>query len=800
MSYSAGIVVPPSPNWYSSHVSDAGGDGKLYAYASQNYVVILCSVTGRILHQLAGHKGRVTCLAFLKRSFLKQFLVTGSTDKTLILWDGDTGKPIRAMSGHRSEIKGISIFQERPRTHTRERGSRANGQEEEDSSSSSSVVGSSTTAKADQRKHPDPFAGDFVSVDKSGWAFTWSLCNSDKPVHKIQLPNSFSGALCTFTLGPEPYSSSIMSGKDDGPNNKDDPSLLENCICYGTTKGQVGLVDVTSGAEVQGWQPHSREVCQVRSWYSRALACLLLMTTSKNGEAKLHVAAGKEKGEGSGDDRTTEVIFKPLVALGSHQKLTSSEEFRNWTSCLFSLSDSNRQSIYLTNLKGQIYKWSLGATKDFQLEVNGPHIIYHNRPIFRLDALPGGSILSCSMDRQVACFHEEDKSSLCWAFRGFGAHSQFVCASPTTGKLAVGCGDSTVRLYDDISLQAQAPQTSSAKDFAKIMKEKKFLWNGLQKMSFRWISFHPKHETLIVFATEAGSLGVYDMVLEKVAYLSSEKLKAIQSLCWRNEAAAGNNLNSNGMDTSWDSTTLYMLHSGKLCAWHRDIKQWADMHSSKVYDEVRLEPCLANPSHQVSAFQWSACGRYLLLASEVNSMSLCCDSGRQEGPTHLRSVHRMLSSSESLITCLRVMQDGGGGGEKEHLKVFAGHQDGKIFVESLHLLRSSGERGEEVSCISISSLVLDAHKHNITGIVISPFTNHWASISHGESCIKVWSEDLPRSSSSSSEGGATMKSNPCIVLQGHHANVLSICWSKVNARLLYSVSEDQAMRAWQIVN
>ena len=767
MSYTSGIVVPPSPNWYSSHVSSVSSDGNLYAYACKNYVVVVNPLTGKIIHHLAGHKKRVTSLCFLASALghFRHFLVTGSADKTLILWDASTGKPIKAMSGHRSEIKATSSFR-----------------------------------REAQGSRSPSFVGDFVSVDKSGLAFTWDLCKAEKPLWKLQLPSSFSGALCTFVCSGLPYA---IPSKEEGK----EPSLLGQCVCYGTSEGVVGLVDVKSGEVVQNWQPHSREVCQVQSLSLQLGApggegsCkgyLLLMTTSKNGEAKLHVA----QTAGSGDDKKNWILpFKPVVNLGSSQKLTSGEEFRNWTSCHLGHFGERGQPLYLTNLKGQVWKWSPGAGGGAAGGVKGlknqarPHLAYHNRPIFRLDAVHGGCLISCSMDRQVACFNED--KSLRWAVRGYGAHSQYICTSPTTGKLAVGCGDNTIRVYSD-TRASEGRQTEWVS-----MKEEQFLWRGLEKVSFRWMSFHPMQEELIIFVSEAGCLGVYDTALEKVTYMSSQNL-GIKCIDWRYQEDHFDD----GNDSNWNAVTLFTLHSGKLWAWHKDFKHWGDMHSSKVHHQVNLGSCITDPSHKISAFQWSPCGTYLLLASDSpNMISLCSVQERaqignwESGQWHFHPVYTKASScSDTAITCLRVRQEELGTGEGVSITLFVGHEDGNVWIETIHCFLPSHQEGKELTCLPISSLVLDAHQHCITGIAISPFTSHWATFSHLESCIKVWSdEEEEEEMIGKEENDGAAKGYSCVTLQGHHASVLSVCWSKMNPRCLRSVSEDQAMRAWYIL-
>ena len=766
--YTSSVAVPPSPNWYTSHASDVSLDGSLYAYAAHRFVVVVDPRKGEILHQLSAHKGRVTCLAFMKNRHMRHFIVTGSSDKTLILWDALSGKPVKAITGHKNEIISISSFQ----TRSEQRNAAA--------------------------CRTSTFVGDFVSVDKSNVGFTWDVCKSEKPLHKFQLSDHFSGALCTFNYSELSSDSSEEKGSS--------PNQLGSCICYGSTKGAVSLVDVVSGNLIQSWQCHSKEVCELRSVSKpsdevSSSGHFLLMTTSKNGEAKLHVARNE------GQDMTA--LFKPALLLCPAKKLASNEEVRNWTSCLFRMGcETNEQCedlCLLSNLKGQIWTWCPGAAGRAATSGSKLHIAYHNRPIFRLDSLPEGALLSCSMDRQAACFNRD--KSLRWSFRGFGAHSQCVSASLASGKLAVGCGDSTIRIYED-----NLAKTKSLKS----VEETKFLWSGLQKLKFSWVSFHPRLDDLVIFASEEGSIGVYDLDLDKVAFFSS-KDSSHRHPQWKNEVAGSAAENN---DIYWSSAPkLYTLYSGQLHTWHKDIRQWGNMHGSKVHNEVKFNPCLTGKD-PIKAFSWSLCGKYLAIATDTNDIYICWETEdtcwQDLGVIYKFSQPPATDTcSISGISCLsmehesRYCESNG-----DVFTILAGHEDGSIL--RMIIRRFSGGGGEDAGgssvtmCYPSSRIMLDAHKHEVKCIVVNPASrDQWASVARGESHIKVWhgcqGKDATKLKEGPIPGGVTEPDpnlNPpwdhtCTTLEGHQEGVLSVCWSTGSPRCLYSVSEDQSMRLWK---
>ena len=72
-------------------------DGARLAVASSVGIWIYDVETGEELDLLVGHKDVVHSVAFSPDG---QTLVSGSQDKTLRLWDANTGKHIRTITGH----------------------------------------------------------------------------------------------------------------------------------------------------------------------------------------------------------------------------------------------------------------------------------------------------------------------------------------------------------------------------------------------------------------------------------------------------------------------------------------------------------------------------------------------------------------------------------------------------------------------------------------------------------------------------------------------------------------------------
>jgi WD40 repeat protein len=89
--------------------SAAGTVNQLGAPADQGKVGelrIWDARTGAPLHELQGHRGAVTSVAF--RGQTTQ-LASGSTDRTVRLWDAATGAAVRTLAGHTDEVSGLAF-------------------------------------------------------------------------------------------------------------------------------------------------------------------------------------------------------------------------------------------------------------------------------------------------------------------------------------------------------------------------------------------------------------------------------------------------------------------------------------------------------------------------------------------------------------------------------------------------------------------------------------------------------------------------------------------------------------------
>ena len=60
--------------------------------------------TGTAIHTLEGHTAELSCSQF---DYTGEYCVTGSIDRTCILWDVASGKPIETFRGHNDEVLDV---------------------------------------------------------------------------------------------------------------------------------------------------------------------------------------------------------------------------------------------------------------------------------------------------------------------------------------------------------------------------------------------------------------------------------------------------------------------------------------------------------------------------------------------------------------------------------------------------------------------------------------------------------------------------------------------------------------------
>lgn len=443
-----------------------------------------------------------------------------------------------------------------------------------------------------------------------------------------------------------------------------------------------------------------------------------------------------------------EGLINGLASL-KFPKLATKDEQRSWTASAF--SHCTRGSVLMTDIKGNIWEWKLhspGAKAHKRI------FTPHSRPIFSLASVEtgegGDAIISCSMDRQVACCRRSacGNASEGWKFRGYGAHPY--CLDQSAGvptKLAVGCGDNSIRIYNE-----------EASAFGGIMQEKNFIWSGVNAKVLS-IYFHPVLEDVLVFLTEDGFVCAYNFTTERLH--SVKACSANGKMCEISWRVTMDEERMEGHAWLWSLDC-----AGCLYQWHKDLLAWDRMDRSHVYKQVSFSNELEG---SIVAFLWSACGKYLAVATSGGEVYLY--SGDMVSMTMLGR-HTCSHSKNICSIGVESIESQA----RETLLIVLGHQDGKISTVSF-------ERSEGADQFGVrSNQTLDAHKSTVTKIAFSPYCEHFLACS-SDSHITIWSY-------------SRLSITCALLLAGHNAGVLSALWS--SSSCIYSVSEDQSLRKWRV--
>ena len=83
------------------------GDGKYVVTGSYDKTAILWeAASGKKLQSFRGHRGFINSVAI---SADGKFVVSGSDDRTAILWEAASGKKLQALQGHKDAVRSVAI-------------------------------------------------------------------------------------------------------------------------------------------------------------------------------------------------------------------------------------------------------------------------------------------------------------------------------------------------------------------------------------------------------------------------------------------------------------------------------------------------------------------------------------------------------------------------------------------------------------------------------------------------------------------------------------------------------------------
>ncbi|XP_069055725.1 gem-associated protein 5 isoform X1 [Pleurodeles waltl] len=695
-------LLGASPNWYCSRSSDAANG--IFGFGARNSVFLLYTAPPepRLHGELVGHTDRVSGFTFCHYPGQNHLCASSSDDGSIKIWDIETKSVLAEHSQHQNTITAV---------------------------------------------HWSPLVKDLiVSGDEKG-VVVCHWYKREEPQRLFPEPRSI------FCLTCSPHQ--------------------ENLVALGYKDGMIAVIDISRKGDVlYRFRGHDDEIHSI-AWcpvpreevlYQRSEDGLdsevtngdllpdveskgcYLASGSKDQTVRIwSCAKGKGlmtlklpflKRRGGGVDP----MVKERIWLTVHWPRGRPTQIV--TSCfggellLWDLTKSGKQ------------KWSLlGASTEGQ---------NHSRIVFNLCSLQteeGRELLfSISLDREVKCW---DLASLecCWTLPSLGGFVYSLAFSPVdVGCLAIGGGDSMIRVWNTLSIQNSY--------------DVKTLWQGI-KNKVTALSWHPSREGCLAFGTEDGKVGIYDTYSNKPPQISSTyHRKTVYSLGWGPPLPPL----SFGGEGDRPSVTLYSCGGEGIVLQHNPWKL-----SGEAFDINKLIQDTNNIKHKLpgrTELNWKPDGNVLALGNEDGSIEVL------QVP-NLRLLCT-IQQHHKLVNAVRWHHAHGTQPGLEYM-LASGSNNAVIYV---HNLKSVLEGNLETPQIITEPFrTLSGHTAKITGLAWSPHHDAKLVSACYDGTAQVWD---------------VLKEEPLCNYRGHRGRLLCAQWSPVDPDCVWTGADDFSVQKWLI--
>nr|XP_056716172.1 gem-associated protein 5 [Euleptes europaea] len=695
-------VLPASPNWYCSRCSDVSGDGSLFGFAARNTVCLLEIRAGLpAFHgEIVGHTERVSGFSFCHYPGQSNYCASSSDDGTVKIWDLQTLAVVTEHTLHQNTISAL---------------------------------------------HWSPHVKDLVvSGDEKGVVICYWHNRSDSQ-------QFFPEPRTIFCLTCSPHHDNLMAiGYKDG--------IV--VIIDISRKGEVvrRLRGHDDGIHSLAWCPVLGEegLCtrQEEGQEDAINGCLL--------EEKAAVTKGCYLASGSKDQtirvwsytRSRAVMTLKLPFLKKRGgSMESAVKERLWLTVHWPRTQPAQ--IFSSCFGGELLQWDLAQPGKRKWVILGSSSEgqNHSRIVFNLCSLQSESrelLLSISMDRDVKCW---DLATLncCWTMPSLGGFVYSLAFSPVdTGCLAIGVGDSMIRVWNTLSINNHY--------------DVKTFWQGI-KSKVTALCWHPTKEGCLAFGTDDGKVGVYDTYSNKPPQISSSyHKKTVYALAWGPPVPPL----SFGRDGEKPSVTLYSCAGEGVVFQHNPWKLNGEAHDiNKVIRETNLiEHKL--PAH--TEISWKPDGTILAIGNEDGSIEIF-----QAPELKLLCT---IQQHHKLINAIRWHHDHGAQPELNYM-IASGSNNAVIYVHNIKtVIESSPERPV---MITEPFRTLVGHTAKITSLSWSPHHDgRLVSVSY-DGTAEVWD---------------VLKEEPLHNYRGHRGRLLCVQWSPVEADCIYTGADDFCVHKW----
>ncbi|XP_041441988.1 gem-associated protein 5-like isoform X2 [Xenopus laevis] len=693
-------MLSASPNWYCSRSSDAAGG--LFGFAARNsiYLLHINPQEPGFYGELVGHTDRVSGFAFSHFSGQSHLCASSSDDGTVKVWDTQTKNTVTEHQLHRNTISAL---------------------------------------------HWSPLVKDLlISGDEKG-VLVCFWCNRNDSQQFFPEPRTI------FCLSCSPHK--------------------EDIVAIGYKDGMIVLVDISRrGDVVHRLRGHDEEI-QCLVWNPHAQECDLQQkpeetdTNTANGELlpemenkKCYMASGSKDQTiriwSTSTGKAVTVLKLPYLKRRGGGVDPAIKE-RLWLTLHWPpghptqiLSSCFGGELILWDLaKSGKQKWTLLGTSDGQ---------NHSRIVFNLCSMVTEEgkelLLSTSMDRDVKCW-DLGSLSCCWSLTSLGGFVYSLAFSPVAaGSLAVGVGDSMIRVWNTMSVV-------NAYDV-------KTLWQGIRS-KVTALSWHPTKEGSLAFGTEDGKVGIFEVYVSKPPQISSTyHKKTVYSLSWGPPLPPF----SFGAEGDHPSYTLYSCGGEGVIYQHNPWKltDEASNINKLILDTNDIKHKL--PAH--TELNWRPDGQYLAIGNEDGTIE----------------VFRM--------PCLQLMCT-----IQQHHKLVNAVRwhHGHSQDPDLSFLLASGSNNATIYVHNLKGPLENPSDSPIT--ITEPFRTllgHTAKITS----LSWSSHHDARLVSASYDGTAqvwdVLQEEPLSNYRGHKGRLLSVQWSPVDPDQVWTGADDFCLHNWSI--
>uniref|UniRef100_A0A8C0HK55 Gem nuclear organelle associated protein 5 n=1 Tax=Buteo japonicus TaxID=224669 RepID=A0A8C0HK55_9AVES len=395
-------------------------------------------------------------------------------------------------------------------------------------------------------------------------------------------------------------------------------------------------------------------------------------------------------------------------------------------------------------------KWTLLGSSEGQ---------NHSRIVFNLSSVKLQDkelLFSISMDRDVKCW---DLSTLdcSWTMPSLGGFVYSLAFSPVdTGCLAIGVGDSMIRVWNTLSMNN--------------IYDVKTFWQSI-KSKVTALSWHPTKEGCLAFGTDDGKVGIFDTfsssAKNKPPQISSTyHKKTVYTLAWGPPTPPL----SSGGEGEQPSVTLYSCAGEGIVFQHNPWK--LNGEANDINKVIRDTNSIKHKLPARTEISWKPDGKLLALGNEDGSIEIF------QAPN--LKLLCTIQQHHKLINAIRWHHEHGSQPELSYL-IASGSINATIYVHNLKSIVESPS--ENPLTITEPFRTLAGHTAKITSLSWSPHHEGRLVSACYDGTAQVWD---------------VMKEEPLCNYRGHQGRLLSVQWSPVDSDCVYTGADDFSVHKWHI--